>query len=260
MTTSWTTAQFWLAAGEIIVINILLSADNAVVMALACRHLDREQRTVAMVYGVVGTVVLLVGLSALAGQLLALPYLKLVGAALLAWIGIRLVVEEDRAADEDAAHIAARLGSAVRTVIVADVAMSFDNVLGVAAVANGNVLLLTVGLGVSIPAVAFGARPLIRLMNRLWWLPIAGGGLLGYVAGDLARRDPALMPWVLARLPTLHRLLPFVGMAVVLTIGTWRLHRHRDRRGDATRSVRRHFRAVNASGDSEAAPRPREPS
>lgn len=219
------TAQFCFATVEIILINALLSADNAVVIALACRHLDPRGRTVAMTYGVLGTVILLVCLTAFAGKLLALPWARPVAAALLVWIGIKLVVGENPAGGEQAACMAARLGSAVKTVIVADLAMSFDNVLGVAAVANGNLLLTTVGLGIGIPLVALGGALLVRLMERVRWLPLAGGGLLGWVAGDLATRDPAVLPWIGTRMSALHRFGPITGVAVVVIASAWLLQR-----------------------------------
>ena len=136
------TPQFWVAALEIVVINILLSGDNAVVIALACRNLPKKQRKLGIFYGVIGAVVLRIILTFFAVQLLQLPYLQLIGAALLVWIGIKLIAEDD-AGDDPAVQASDRLLSAVRTVIVADLVMSLDNVIGVAAAAKGSILLLT---------------------------------------------------------------------------------------------------------------------
>jgi len=222
--TTLTSAHFWFVTSEIIVINLMLSADNAVVIALACRHLKGAHRTLAMTYGVLGAVCLLVGLTAFAGTLLTLPYLKLVGGALLAWIGIRLIVDENRIDDEEAASVATRIGSAVKVVVMADLAMSFDNVLGVAAVADGNVLLVAVGLAMSIPLVVFAGGLVIRLMDRFRWLPVAGAGLLGYVAGDLMARDPALMRWIDVQ-TAMHGLMPVTGAVLVVATGVRLLHR-----------------------------------
>ena len=198
--------QFWVAALEIIVINILLSGDNAVVIALACRNLPPKQRKVGIFWGVVGAVVLRVILTFFAVQLLLLPYVQLVGAALLIWIGIKLVAEDEGDGPEIAASD--RLISAVKTVIIADLVMSLDNVIGVAAAAKGNLLLLVFGLVVSIPLVVIGAQLIMKLIERLPWLVIAGGGLLGYIAGEIATSDTAVKAWIDASAPSLHYVAP----------------------------------------------------
>ena len=218
------TPHVW-AVVEIIVLNILLSGDNAVVIALACRNLPRNQRGLAIFYGVIGAVVLRILLTACAAQLLVLPYLGLASAALLLWIAITLVAQDDRGAGEHTIFASDRLSSAVKTVLIADLAMSFDNVVGVAAAARGSLPLLIVGLAVSIPLVGGGGQLLMKLMNCFPWLPLAGGGLLGYIAGELVTHDVAVKPWVDARMWELHRLVPLTGVAVVVAASAWLLRR-----------------------------------
>ncbi len=213
------TPQFWVAALEIVVINILLSGDNAVVIALACRNLPKKQRRLGIFYGVIGAVVLRIVLTFFAVQLLLLPYLQLVGAALLVWIGIKLIAEED--GDEHAVEASDRLIAAVKTVIVADLVMSLDNVIGVAGAAKGSLLLLVFGLVVSIPLVVIGAQVIMKLIERFSWLVVAGGGLLGYIAGEIATDDAAVKPWIDARLPQLHWIAPAVGVVIVVAAGVW---------------------------------------
>ncbi len=217
--------QFWVAALEIIVINILLSGDNAVVIALACRNLPPKQRKVGIFWGVVGAVVLRVILTFFAVQLLLLPYVQLVGAALLIWIGIKLVAEDEGDGPEIAASD--RLISAVKTVIVADLVMSLDNVIGVAAAAKGNLVLLVFGLVVSIPLVVIGAQLIMKLIERLPWLVVVGGGLLGYIAGEIATSDTAVKAWIDDRAPSLHYVAPAAGVLIVVAVGVWLMRRNR---------------------------------
>jgi YjbE family integral membrane protein len=219
------TPQFWVAALEIIVINILLSGDNAVVIALACRNLGKRQRRLGIFWGVVGAVILRIILTFFAVQLLLLPYLQLVGAALLIWIGIKLVAEDEGDGPEIAASD--RLISAVKTVIVADLVMSIDNVIGVAGAAKGSLLLLIFGLVVSIPLVVVGAQLIMKVIERLPWLVIAGGGLLGYIAGEIAVTDTAVKPWIDASAPSLHYVAPAAGIAIVVAVGVWLMRRNR---------------------------------
>jgi len=221
------TPQFWVSALEIIVINILLSGDNAVVIALACRNLPKKQRRLGIFYGVIGAVVLRILLTFFAVQLLLLPWLQLVGAALLVWIGVKLIAEED--GDEHDVHASDRLLSAVKTVIVADLVMSLDNVIGVAGAAKGSLLLLVFGLVVSIPLVVVGAQIIMKLIERLPWLVVAGGGLLGYIAGEIATADAAVKPWIDANARNLHWIAPVVGVAVVVVIGVWLTRRAKPR-------------------------------
>ncbi len=217
--------QFWVAALEIIVINILLSGDNAVVIALACRNLPKAQRKLGIFWGVIGAVVLRIILTFFAVQLLLLPYVQLVGAALLVWIGIKLVAEDEGDGPEVAASD--RLISAIKTVIIADLVMSLDNVIGVAAAAKGSLLLLVFGLVVSIPLVVVGAQLIMKLIERLPWLVIAGGGLLGYIAGEIAAADTAVKPWIDEHAPSLHYIAPVAGVLIVVAVGVWLMRKNR---------------------------------
>ena len=159
------TPQFWLAALEIVVINILLSGDNAVVIALACRNLPPRQRRWGVFWGAIGAIVLRIILTFFAVSLLQLSYLKIIGGALLVWIGIKLIAEEDGEGGHDVQG-SDRMLAAIRTVVIADLVMSIDNVLGVAAAAKGSLLLLIFGLVVSVPLVVGGAQLIMRLIER----------------------------------------------------------------------------------------------
>jgi YjbE family integral membrane protein len=217
--------QFWVAGFEIIVINILLSGDNAVVIALACRNLPNAQRKLGIFWGVVGAVVLRVVLTFFAVQLLLLPYVQLIGAALLVWIGIKLVAEDE--GDGEEIEASDKLVAAIKTVIVADLVMSLDNVIGVAAAAKGSLVLLIFGLVISIPLVVVGAQLIMKLIERLPWLVIAGGGLLGYIAGEIAVADTAVKPWIDASMPSLDYIAPAAGVLVVVIAGVWLMRKSR---------------------------------
>ena len=218
-------AQFWVAGLEIIVINILLSGDNAVVIALACRNLPQKQRKLGIFWGVIGAVVLRVILTFFAVALLTLPYVQLIGALLLVWIGIKLVAEDEGEGED--VEASDRLMSAIKTVIVADLVMSLDNVIGVAAAAKGSLVLLVFGLVVSIPLVVIGAQLIMKLIERLPWLVIAGGGLLGYIAGEIAVDDTAVKPWIDDSMPSLHYVAPAVGVLIVVIVGVWLMRKNR---------------------------------
>jgi len=220
------TPQFWVAGMEIIVINILLSGDNAVVIALACRNLAPRQRRLGIFWGVIGAVVLRVILTFFAVALLRMPYLQLIGAALLLWIGIKLIAEEDEGDHEIEASD--KLMSAVKTVIVADLVMSLDNVIGVAGAAKGSLMLLVFGLVVSIPLVVVGAQLIMKLIERFPILVMAGGGLLGYIAGEIAVDDAAVKPWIEAQMPQLHYIAPILGIVIVVGVGLWLTRRAKE--------------------------------
>ena len=219
------TPQFWLAVLEIIMINILLSGDNAVVIALACRNLTRRQRRRGIFWGVLGAIVLRIGLTFFAMSLLANPYLKLIGGALLLWIGVKLIAEEE-GGDHDV-KASDRLLAAVWTIIVADLVMSLDNVMGVAAAAKGNGPLIVFGLLVSIPIVVLGSQVIMRLIARFPILVLAGGGLLGYIAGEMMVEDPAVAPWIAANASQVAGLAPGAGFALVVALGWGLTRRHR---------------------------------
>ena len=192
-------ADFWLAVGQIIMIDILLGGDNAVVIALACRRLPARQRTLGIVYGTMGAIVLRVVLIFFALTLLQVPYLKLVGAALLLWIGIKLLMPDDEGHGDIQASD--RLWAAVKTVIVADLVMSLDNVIAIAGAAEGaggdhKMPLVVFGLLVSIPIIVWGSQFVIKLMDRFPVVITVGAMLLGWIAGTMAVGDPALLGWM----------------------------------------------------------------
>jgi len=194
-----TTASFWIAVGQIILIDILLGGDNAVVIALACRGLPPKQRRLGIIYGTAGAIILRVVLIAFALALLSVPYLKLVGAVLLLWIGVKLLAPQE---DEDHGNISAsdKLWGAVKTVIVADLVMSVDNVLAIAGAAESagahQLPLVIFGLVVSIPIIVAGSQIVLKLMDRFPWIITAGGMLLGWIAGQMAYTDPAAKPYL----------------------------------------------------------------
>lgn len=211
--------QFWLAGIEIIVINILLSGDNAVVIALACRNLPPHQRRWGVVWGAGGAILLRIVLTFFAISLLDLPWLKIVGGLLLLWIGVKLIADDGGEGHEVKASN--QLFSAVRTIVVADLVMSLDNVIGVAAAAKGSLVLLVFGLVVSIPLVIVGSQLIMKAIERFPLLVMAGGGLLGYVAGEMAVTDNAVSGWIEAHAHWLHWALP-VG-CILLVIGVARI-------------------------------------
>ena len=193
------TASFWLAVGQIIMIDILLGGDNAVVIALACRNLPPKQRTQGIIYGTMGAIVLRVILIAFALALLAVPYLKIVGAILLLWIGVKLLQPED-----DGDHNISssdKLWAAVKTVIIADLVMSVDNVLAIAGAAQGagqqhQLPLVIFGLLVSIPIIVWGSQLVLKLMGRFPIIITLGAMLLGWIAGQMAYTDPAIKAYL----------------------------------------------------------------
>ena len=209
---------FWVSLAQIMMINILLSGDNAVVIAMASRALPPKQQKHAILFGSFGAIVLRVILTFFAVALLALPYLKIIGALLLGWIGIQLLIPDETEAELDG-H--SNLWSAVKTIIVADFVMSLDNVLGVAAAAKGNVALLIIGLGLSIPLIIYGSTMILKLMNRWPIIITVGGGLLGWVAGEMLITDPAVSGWVDAQAPWLHSVAPILATAAVIGAGKW---------------------------------------
>jgi YjbE family integral membrane protein len=213
--------EFWLALSQIILINIVLSGDNAVVIALASRSLPASQQKKAILFGSVGAIVLRIVLTFFAVYLLSLPYLKLAGAALLLWIGINLLKGED---DEEELEGHSNLAAAIKTIIIADLVMSLDNVIGVAAAAKGNVFLLVVGLGVSIPLIIYGSTIILKLMTRFPVIITAGAALLGWVAGEMAFSDPAIGGWAESH-HNLHLVPPVLCALLVIAVGKWQQRR-----------------------------------
>jgi len=183
---------FWVAVGKIIWINVLLSGDNALVIALACRGLAPRQRLWGMIFGAGAAVILRIIFTGIVASLMALPYLKLVGGLALLVIAAKLLVPEQE--DEDSVHAAAQRWHAVQIVVVADIVMSLDNVIAVAAAANGSMPLLILGLAISVPLIVAGAALIMALLNRLPILVWAGAALLGWIAGDVIATDPVIEP------------------------------------------------------------------
>lgn len=233
-----TSADFWLAVGQIIMIDILLGGDNAVVIALACRKLPDHQRKLGILWGTVGAIALRIILIAFALSLLKLPYLKLAGGVLLLWIGIKLLAPQDD--NNHAVRASDRLWAAIYTIIVADLVMSVDNVIAIAGAAQGagpahQLPLVIFGLLVSVPLIVWGSQFVIRLMDRFPLVIVLGGMLLGWIAGAMAVSDPIVQPWVPAW-PRFNIISGLGGALLVLAWGralAWRhqrgkAHKHPD--------------------------------
>jgi len=208
---------FWVTLGQIMMINIVLSGDNAVVIAMASRSLPPKQQKQAIFFGSFGAIALRIILTFFAVMLLGLPWLKLIGAVLLAWIGIQMLIPDD---DKEEINAHAQLWSAVKTIIVADFIMSLDNVLGVAAAAKGNLVLLILGLALSIPLIIYGSTFILKLMNRVPAIITVGGGVLGWVAGEMAIADPVVGPYVEGGAQWVHSAAPLLGAIMVVAVGT----------------------------------------
>jgi YjbE family integral membrane protein len=203
-------AAFWLAVGRIIFVNAVLSGDNAVVIAMACRGLPEHQRRWGLLIGVAVAAILRIVFTAIIARLMALPYLKLIGGAALLYIAAKLLVPERR--DRNKIEAAAHLWRVVMLVIVADIIMSFDNVVAIAAIAQGDFLLLVIGLAASIPLLVAGAALIAALLDRFPILVWAGAALLGWIAGETIVTDPALSARLATALgATLAQQLEFAG-------------------------------------------------
>ncbi len=211
---------FWIALLQIVWIDLLLSGDNAIVIALACRNLPEKQRRLGIFWGVFAAVALRVVLTAFAVQLLEIPYLKSFGGLLLVWIGVKLVMPQ---ADDTGHEIEAKdkLWAAIKTIVIADFAMSLDNVIAVAGAAKGSMFLLIFGLALSIPLVVWGSKIVLALMSRFSWIVVAGGGLLGYLAGEMIQTDPGLRDLWNVSLGLPAHVLSGAGIVVVIGLGKW---------------------------------------
>jgi YjbE family integral membrane protein len=203
---------------QIMLINVVLSGDNAVVIALACRRLSPSHQKQAFVWGSAGVVVLMVGLTACVVFLLSLPYLEVVGSLLLLWIGIKLLVAEDED-EEGVVQQKSTLGAAIRTIIIADIIMSLDNVLAMAGAAKGHMWMLIAGLVITVPVILFGSAMLMKLMSRYPIFVTVGAALIGWVAGEMIISDPALKDWIDANAPSLHTASPIVCAVLVIAAG-----------------------------------------
>jgi YjbE family integral membrane protein len=211
---------FWIAVLQIIAIDIVLGGDNAVVIALASRRLPVEQRNRAIFWGVFGAIALRVVLIFFALYLLSIPYLKVVGAALLLWIGVKLLLPER---EGEGHHIdpATSLYGAVKTIIVADAVMSLDNVIAIAGAAKGSLGLVIFGLVVSVPIIVWGSKLVLTLMDRFPIVIAIGAGLLGWIAGDMLVTDVALADWFELNVPYAQWIVPAVGAIAVIAAGKW---------------------------------------
>jgi YjbE family integral membrane protein len=214
-----TSPAFWAALGSIILANVLLSGDNAVVIAMAARGLPVHQQKKAILFGSAAAIVMRIVLTLIAVKMLTLPYLKLVGGLLLLYIGTNLMAEDD--AQHDHAAKPTGIATAVRTILMADLVMSLDNVLAVAAAAQGNTLLLVIGLAVSIPLIVFGSTMLLKVMERFPLIITAGAALLGWLAGEMMLTDPALHDWFGDIPENGVRVAGVVGAILVVTVGKW---------------------------------------
>lgn len=230
----------WAAVGQIILIDILLGGDNAIVIALACRNLPKNLRVKGILWGTAGAVVLRIALIAFAVSMLEMPFIKLVGGLLLLWIGIKLLSENERDHTEVAASD--QLWGAVKTIVVADLAMSIDNVIAVASAAEQaadehKLLLVVFGILISIPVIVWGSTLVLKLMTRFPMIVTFGAALLGYLAGGMIFSDVAAGPWLKTQLPWLDVSLPnfglnlnlpeVLGAILVVAAGTYLPHHRR---------------------------------
>jgi YjbE family integral membrane protein len=224
------TQAFWIGLLKIIGVNIILSGDNAVVIALAARSLPQKQQKQAVIWGAGAAVLMRIILTLFAVALLGLPWLKIVGSLLLFWIGVKLLIPEE---GEDDIEASDQLLAAIKTILIADLVMSLDNVIAVAAAAGGSYLLLILGLAISIPLVIFGATLLIKLMERYPVIITIGAGLIGWVAGEMLVADKALHgsltgmgveyrgenPYVGGW--SLEVIAGLIGVLIVVALGKW---------------------------------------
>jgi YjbE family integral membrane protein len=195
------TPDFWVALGKIIWINILLSGDNAIVIALACRGLPPEKRRMGIILGAGAAILLRIIFTIGINTVLSLPYLKLIGGVLLLWVAYKLLTTEE--ASEDSIAASSGLWEAVKTIAIADVVMSLDNVLAIAAAAKGNNALIILGLLISVPMIIGGATILTAVLQRFPILVWAGAALLGWIAGELIVTDPVILPYAKAAIASL---------------------------------------------------------
>jgi len=209
--------QFWLAVIQIILIDIVLGGDNAVVIALACRRLPEHQRKLGIFWGVFGAIALRVVLIFFALSLLAIPYLKIGGAILLIWIGVKLLQPESEGAHEIDASTT--LLGAIKTIIVADAVMSLDNVIAIAGAAKDDLSLVIFGLVISVPIIVWGSQLVMKIMDRYPITIAIGAGLLGWIAGDMMVTDVVTKEWVSTQAKYLQWVAPVAAALVVVAVG-----------------------------------------
>ena len=209
-------ADFWIGLIKIVWINIILSGDNAVVIALAARSLPPHQQRKAVFWGSGAAVVLRIVLTVVAAKLLELSFLQIIGGCLLLWIGVQLLSNDEE--DQGEAKEFGSMAAAIRTILIADLVMSLDNVIAVAAAAHGNIVLLVLGLAISIPLVIFGSTLMIKLMERYPFIVVLGAALIGWVGGETIVSDTSLHDFALAH-PALHYVAAALGATFVVGIG-----------------------------------------
>jgi YjbE family integral membrane protein len=218
-----TSGALWGALFAIVVANILLSGDNAVVIAMAARQLPADQQKKAIFWGSAAAIVMRVILTVVAVQLLTVPYLKIVGAVLLFWIGVQLLLSDD---GDSNVKSHGTMMAAVRTILIADLVMSVDNVIAVAAAAdkapeNMRVILLIIGLGLSIPLIIVGSTLLMKVMERYPFIIVVGAALLGFLAGSMLVTDPVDKVWFAEHVPNAEILVGITGAVLVVVVAKW---------------------------------------
>jgi len=234
----WMSSEVWVALWQIVIVDVLLSGDNAVVIALACRNLPDKQRNTAVLAGTAGAVLARLVFCFTISSLLEITALKLIGGILLLWIGIKLMQPEATGEGENI-QSAAGLWGAVRTIVIADLVMSLDNVIGIVAAAKGHFGLIAFGLCLSIPLIVFGSKLVLRILNRFPVLVVAGAALLGWLAGEIMVHDPLVPKFVLHH-ETSHTealVACMTGALIVVVLGTFM------KRRTLARAAARHSRA-----------------
>ncbi|GAB7387036.1 TerC family protein [Bacillaceae bacterium] len=209
--------QFLQGLVQVIIVDLILSGDNAVVIALAARRLPQDQRRKAVIWGSAGAVGLRLLFMFIAAELLQIPFLQFVGGVLLVWIAIKLLIQEDDKHGE--IKEASSLGEAVRTIIMADVVMSLDNVLAIVGVAHGNFLLIAIGIGLSIPLIFWGSKMLMYLMERFPIIVYIGSGILAWAAGEMIVKDKIVNRFLEILPPFPHWFIPLAVTAGVIAVG-----------------------------------------
>jgi len=226
----FTAQSTWIALGMIMFTNIILSGDNAVVIAMASRNLPKELQKKAIFWGSAAAIILRVVLTLTAVTLLTLPYLKIIGAVLLVYIGVQLLAEGDEG--EDGIEGSSNIFNAIKTILIADVVMSLDNVIAVVGVANkapeeARITLILIGLALSIPLIIFGSTILLKIMDKFPFIVVLGAALLGLLAGEMVLTDPSLVSFFQSAPDILHWVLPALGVALVLIIGYALKNKHK---------------------------------
>ncbi|MCU6433731.1 TerC family protein [Undibacterium sp. Jales W-56] len=212
-----TSPQFWFAVFQIMTIDILLGGDNAVVIGLACRRLPERQRKLGIFWGMVGAIALRTGLIMFALNLLAIPYLKIAGASLLLWIGVKLLMPES--AEEPEIDGGTTLFTAIKTIIIADAVMSMDNVIAISGAAGDNNVLVIFGLLLSVPIIVLGSQLVLKLMDRFPLVIYIGAAMLGWIAGAMFTEDAAISDWIKHHIPAAIPYAPIAGALFVVAFG-----------------------------------------